>query len=499
MEKKYKILIFIVAYEAQATLEKVLNRIPEEVFVYDTEILVIDDSSKDKTFEIGVKYSESKRYPITVLYNDENQGYGGNQKLGYSYAIKNKFDIVILLHGDGQYAPEYIPVLIRPIIDNSADAVIGSRMLLKGTALKGGMPWYKYFGNKILTKIQNFLLRTNFSEFHSGYRVYSVAALSKIPFRYNSNDFHFDTEIMIQLILGNFKVKEIPIPTYYGDEICRVNGIKYAKNVVVTTILSRFHAFNIFYDRKFDLHNNTNIFYDLKLGYKSSHTLALNEITRESNVLDIGCGQDNFAKELHKSGCKVVGIDMYEPENKRIFESFYLWDESKNIFTYDVSPYDFILLLDILEHFRKPEEFLENLRISAKTKHPKLIITTGNVAFFIIRFQLLLGHFNYGKRGILDLTHTKLYTFKTLEKLLRQCGYKIVKTKGIPVPFPKIIGLNLFSKILLKINDLLIHISKGLFSYQIFMVALPIPTVEVILDEYINTSKLKAQEILKTL
>ncbi len=499
MEKKYKILIFIVAYEAQATLEKVLNRIPEEVFVYDTEILVIDDSSKDKTFEIGVKYSESKQYPITVLYNNENQGYGGNQKLGYSYAIKNKFDIVILLHGDGQYAPEYIPVLIRPIIDNSADAVIGSRMLLKGTALKGGMPLYKYIGNKILTKIQNFLLRTNFSEFHSGYRVYSVAALSKIPFRYNSNDFHFDTEIVIQLTLGNFKVKELPIPTYYGDEICRVNGIKYAKNVIVTTILSRFHAFNIFYDRKFDLHNNTNIFYDLKLGYKSSHTLALNEITQESNVLDIGCGQGNFVKELHKRGCKVVGIDMYEPENKSFFESFYLWDESKSIFTYDVSSYDFILLLDIIEHFRKPEEFIESLRISAKTKHPKLIITTGNVAFFIVRFQLLLGHFNYGKRGILDLTHTRLYTFKTLQKLFRQCGYKIVKTKGIPAPFPKIIGLNLFSNILLKINDLLIHISKGLFSYQIFMVALPILTVDTILDEYINTSKLKVQKILKTL
>ena len=246
MEKKYKILIFIVAYEAQATLEKVLNRIPEEVFDYDTEILVIDDSSKDKTFEIGVKYSESKQYPITVLYNNENQGYGGNQKLGYSYAIKNKFDIGILLHGDGQYTPEYIPALIRPIIDNSADAVIGSRMLLKGTALKGGIPLYKYIGNKILTKIQNFLLRTNFSEFHSGYRVYSVASLSKIPFRYNSNDFHFDTELMIQLTLGNFKIKELPIPTYYGDEICRVNGIKYAKNVIVTTILSRFHKINFF-------------------------------------------------------------------------------------------------------------------------------------------------------------------------------------------------------------------------------------------------------------
>ncbi|MDE1889121.1 MAG: glycosyltransferase [Planctomycetota bacterium] len=498
MEKRTKILIFIVAYEAQTTLEKVLNRIPKEVFDYDTEILVIDDSSKDKTFEIGVKYSESKKYPITILYNDENQGYGGNQKLGYSYAIKNKFDIVVLLHGDGQYAPEYIPVLIKPLLDNSADVVMGSRMLAKGAALKGGMPLYKYIGNKILTKIQNFLLGTNFSEFHSGYRVYSVAALSKIPFRYNSNDFHFDTEIIIQLIIGNFRIKELSIPSYYGDEICRVNGIKYATNVIITTLLSRFHTITLFYDRKFDLHSNTNAFYDIKLGYNSSHTRALNEIAQGSHVLDIGCGPGNFAKELLKKDCKVVGMDMYKPENKNIFEDFYLWDESKDVFTHDISYYDFIVLLDVVEHFKKPEEFLENLRICAKTKHPKLIITTGNVAFFTIRFQLLLGRFNYGERGILDLTHTRLYTFKTLQKLLKQCGYKIVKTKGIPAPFPKAIGLNLFSKILLKTNELLIHILKGLFSFQIFMVATPISTVEAILDEYVNTSKLKAQKILKT-
>ncbi|CAG1022265.1 partial Polyprenol monophosphomannose synthase, partial [Patescibacteria group bacterium] len=262
MKEKPRILIFVVAYEAQATLEKVLHRIPEGIFHYDTEILVIDDSSKDKTFEVGVKYSENKnKYPVTILYNEENQGYGGNQKLGYSYAIKNKFDIVVLLHGDGQYAPECIPALIEPLLDNSADAVFGSRMLTKGAARKGGMPLYKFIGNKILTKIQNFLLKTNFSEFHSGFRVYSVAALSQIPFQYNSNNFHFDTEIIIQLLAGNFTMKEVPIPTYYGDEICRVDGIKYAKNVIMTTLLSRFHAVNLLYDRKFDLHKNANLFY----------------------------------------------------------------------------------------------------------------------------------------------------------------------------------------------------------------------------------------------
>ncbi len=497
MKEKPRILIFVVAYEAQSTLEKVLNRIPEEVFHYDTEILVIDDSSQDKTFEVGVKYSESKnKYPITMLYNEENQGYGGNQKLGYSYAIKNNFDIVVLLHGDGQYAPECIPALIEPLLKGSADAVFGSRMLTKGSARKGGMPLYKFIGNKILTKIQNFLLKANFSEFHSGFRVYSVAALSKIPFQYNSNDFHFDTEIIIQLIMGNFKVKELPIPTYYGDEICRVDGIKYAKNVIMTTLLSRFHKINLLYDRKFDLHKNTNLFYDLKLGYKSSHTLAIHEIREGSRVLDIGCGPGVFARELLKKSCTTNGIDMYEPEDRKVFNNFYLWDEAKDVFTHDVSPYDFVLLLDSIEHFKKPEMFLDSLRCCSRTKRPKVIVTTGNVAFFIVRLQLLMGRFNYGQRGILDLTHSRLYTFKTLRNLFTQCGYKIDKICGIPAPFPKAMGLNLFSRILLAVNDFLIYASKGLFSYQIFMVAIPIPTVEAVLTNSINTSRRKAQEIL---
>ncbi len=497
MKEKPRVLIFVVAYEAQATLERVLDRIPDEIFRYDTEILVIDDSSKDKTFEVGVKYSESKKkYPITILYNEKNQGYGGNQKLGYSYAIKNGFDIVVLLHGDGQYAPECIPTLIAPLLDNTADAVFGSRMVVKGAARKGGMPFYKFVGNKILTKIQNFLLKANLSEFHSGFRVYSVATLSKIPFQYNSNDFHFDTEIIIQLIMGNFKIKELPIPTYYGDEICRVDGIKYAKNVIITTLLSRFHNVNLLYDRKFDLHNNTNLFYDLKLGYKSSHTLALREIEPESSVLDIGCGPGNFARELQKMNCPVTGIDRYEPEDRTVFNRFYVWDEAKDDFAQDLSSYDVVLLLDIIEHFKKPEMFLDSLRSCAKTRHPKLIVTTGNVAFFIVRLQLLLGRFNYGQRGILDLTHSRLYTFHTLQKLFTQCGYKIEKIRGIPAPFPKALGLNLFSKILLAINDFLIYASKGLFSYQIFMVATPTPTVDAILANSVNISRLRAREIL---
>ena len=172
------------------------------------------------------------------MCNPINQGYGGNQKIGYHYAIKNNFDFVVLLHGDGQYAPEVLTKLLKPTLNNKFNIVIGSRMVKKSLALRGGMPIYKFFGNIILTQIQNFLLSTKLAEFHSGYRIYSVNSLKRIPFYLNTNDFHFDTEILIQLFLVNEKIKEISIPTFYGDEICHVNGLKYGFNVIRMTFIA---------------------------------------------------------------------------------------------------------------------------------------------------------------------------------------------------------------------------------------------------------------------
>ena len=158
--KKEKLLIFIVAYNHEKTIEKVVNRIPKKLFnFYDLEILIIDDASKDRTFviskKIKAKYKKNNSFKINIFYNPINQGYGGNQKIGYHYAIKNKFRYVVLLHGDGQYAPEVLPKLLNQISLKKIDVVMGSRMINKKLALKGGMTLYKFVGNIILTKIQN--------------------------------------------------------------------------------------------------------------------------------------------------------------------------------------------------------------------------------------------------------------------------------------------------------------------------------------------------------
>src|SRR3954463_14810864 len=307
-----RLLIFIVAYNAQTTIAKVLSRIPRSLRGDNVEVLIIDDSSQDETFGNGLRYQqENSAFKITVLRTPENQGYGGNQKLGYRYAIDNGFDIVALVHGDGQYAPEKLPDLLAPLINGEADAVFGSRMIDKQAARAGGMPAYKWIGNQILTAFQNRMLRTVLSEFHSGYRLYSTAALAQVPFEKNTNDFHFDTEIIIQFILRKLDIAELPIPTFYGDEICHVNGMRYAWDVVKATTKARLCGIHLFYDRKFDV-NPEDRSHSHKLAFASSQSFAVECCEPGAKVLQLGMGHANVAAELRARDCEVTALDFSE-------------------------------------------------------------------------------------------------------------------------------------------------------------------------------------------
>ncbi len=249
-----RILIFVVTYNADRHIVDTLDRIDRKWLQSITyEILIIDDASHDDTYDQCAAYIS--RHPdlvITLEQNRENLGYGGNQKLGYTYALEHHFDLVVLLHGDGQYAPEYLDQMVNPIIIDQADVVLGSRMLDKSAALKGNMPMYKWIGNQVLTSIQNLLLGTRLAEFHTGYRAFSVSALRKIPYGKNSDYFDFDTEIIIQLWDTKSRFTEVSIPTFYGDEISYVNGFKYAALILWTTLKSRWVKHGWLKDPRFE-------------------------------------------------------------------------------------------------------------------------------------------------------------------------------------------------------------------------------------------------------
>ena len=491
--RKSRLLILIVAYYAEQTITSVLGRIPSSLVEnYEVEVLVIDDSSADSTFERSVlfKDSGSLRFPIKVLFNPVNQGYGGNQKIGYRYAQLNNFDFVALIHGDGQYAPECLPDLLAPLANGSCQACFGSRMMTKGGALSGGMPLYKFAGNKILSWFENRMLRSSFTELHSGYRIYSVAALGKVPFQLNTNDFHFDTEIIIQFVIAGLVIIEKPIPTYYGDEICRVNGLKYALNVVRAVLKAKLQEIGLFYDPKFDCAPGKKAYYLPKLDYTSTHRRAVESVTPGSRVLDLGCAGCFVGEYLkQEKKCTVIGVDSEKPPGSAPLDGFIEHNLNAGLPDVSLNSYDYILMLDIIEHLSNPEKFIIELREALKfSPNAKLLASTGNIAFIILRMQLLLGQFNYGKRGILDLTHTRLFTFSSFRRLFEQNGFRILKTDGIPIPFPLAIGDNWVSRLFIFINKLLIYAWRSLFSYQIFLVASPYPSLEFLLQSAISAS-----------
>jgi glycosyltransferase involved in cell wall biosynthesis len=496
--KKKRVLIFIPAYHAESTIANVIRRIPLSLLDrYSVDVLVIDDASGDATFAKG--YEEGKRagapFHVRVLFNPVNQGYGGNQKLGYRYAIENGYDLVALLHGDGQYAPECLPELLEPFQERVA-VVLGSRMLTPRGALRGGMPVYKFIGNRILTFAQNSLLGSHLSEFHTGYRVYSVAALRSIPFERNSNDFHFDTEIIIQLFIAKLRVVELPVPTYYGDEICRVNGWSYALNVLRATVKARMQELSLFYDPRYDCAPTRLDHYRPKLAYPSTHSMALRVVPENACVLDLGCAGGYMGAALkQRKNCFVTGVDAVPPDQNSLDE-FYVTDLNQGLAAIPVRHHDFILCLDVIEHLASPERLLGELHEHlSKTPEVEVVMSTANIGFIVQRIMLLLGQFNYGKRGILDITHTRLFTFASFRRCLEQAGFQVLEMKGVPAPFPMALGDNWFSRLLLALNAVLMRFSRGLFAYQIFVRAKALPGVSYLLDAAFNESKKKAEAL----
>jgi glycosyltransferase involved in cell wall biosynthesis len=482
------VLIFIVCYKPKKLTESVLSRIPKDVLentTFSTEILVINDQSPEQTFYTAEDNTHRRpEIKTTILHNPKTKGYGGNQKLGFCYAIKKGFDAIVLLHGDDKYAPEYLSQMIQPILAGEADAVFGSRMIHRLDALRGRMPLYKWIGNQLLTFLQNRIMKSRLSDWHSGYRAYSVPALASIPFERNSNYFDFDTDIIFQLLNTNKHIKEIAIPTFHGEEISCFNSIKYGIRVIHTCILYTMMRLGIYDHPKFDYESTMNCPYESKLGYASSHQFALDWIRPGTTVLDVGCGSGLMAEHLGAKNVKAISIDRQVPEKTR--QNSLKWlevDLEQYDFEDDFGKVDYILLLDIIEHLKSHERLLRLLRARFNRFSPEVVITTGNIGFIFVRLGLLFGIFNYGFHGILDKDHSRLFTFSALRRTIQLCGYEIVGVKGIPAPFPLAIGDSWLARFLLFINRLLIFLAKGLFSYQIAIIAKPLPSLEHLLED----------------
>lgn len=215
-----KITVVLPAYNAEQTLEQTYKEIPFDIV---DEVILVDDKSSDKTVDVALELGIKQ-----IVAHDTNKGYGGNQKSCYNKALELGSDIVIMLHPDYQYTPKLIHSMSYIIANGLYDVVLGSRILGKG-ALKGGMPWYKYVANRILTLTQNILMNQKLSEYHTGYRAFSAKVLKDIDYNINSDDFVFDNQMLAQIFYAGYEIAEVTCPTKYFDEASSINLSRSAK------------------------------------------------------------------------------------------------------------------------------------------------------------------------------------------------------------------------------------------------------------------------------
>lgn len=237
--RKQKIVIVMPAYNAEKTLEKTYRDIPKEAV---DEVIVVDDDSQDRTVDVARKLG------LKVVVHPQNLGYGGNQKTCYHEALKRGGDVIVMIHPDYQYDARKTRDLVNPILRGSFDIMLGSRIRTRQEALEGGMPLYKYLGNRFLTLLENILLGLNLSEYHTGFRAYKRKVLQTVPFEVFSDDFVFDQQILIAAHKLGFSIGEIPVPVRYFPEASSVDfmgSVRYGLEIMQTIVFYILHNLEI--------------------------------------------------------------------------------------------------------------------------------------------------------------------------------------------------------------------------------------------------------------
>jgi glycosyltransferase involved in cell wall biosynthesis len=232
-----RIVVTMPAYHAEHTLEKTYRDIPEGLA---DEVLVVDDASTDCTVEVA------RRLGLKVFVHPANRGYGGNQKTCYDEALRAGASIVVLLHPDYQYDPRTLAALVEPLVAGRADFTFGSRFANGADPREGGMPLYRYMGNRLTTAVENVVLGTHFSELHSGLKAYTRAFLERMEYHSYSDDFVFDSQMVIDAVLTGVRIEEVPIPTRYTPESSSISvsrSLHYIGLTIAELVrLKRHHA-----------------------------------------------------------------------------------------------------------------------------------------------------------------------------------------------------------------------------------------------------------------
>lgn len=445
--------IIVVGDGGRTDVSSVLGRIPDR-FRRRIAIIATD-----------VRADAEVRVPglpaLTFLPRDP--AYGASLKRAYHACLDAGVDIVATLHAAGQYPPEVLPDLCRPIDDGRADAVFGTREVELLAAVDGGMPVYKFLGNRILSTLENMLVRTPLSELHSGYRAIAAEALRAIPFDANTDAWHFDTQVILQLHAAQLRLAEVPIGTYSSEEIGLFNGIAYAAEVARSVAAYKLHEVGLRASPVFEVRAA----YAPKRSVFSSHARLLELLgPYPVRVLDVGSGSGELAAEMQARGHTVTAMDIYEPRVP--LREFIRADFARELPLPAERQFDVIVLADVLEHLPEPAQTLRAL-LPHLAPDGVLLVSLPNAVHWSVRAHVAVGRFEYTNRGILDRGHLRFFTERSIRRLFRDAGLEVARHVTTPVPWENVSRRHAGSLPLRTLELLDVTLGKlrpNLFAYQ---------------------------------
>lgn len=470
-----RVLVFFMAHESGRDVPALLDRVPQALLADpDVHLLCIDDASRDDGAEQARSWAARRGGArLTVLRAPVGQGRGGQQKLGLRLAVDAGFGFVAVVRLDGSCPPEALPDVIRPWREGRAEVVLGTRLRLS-------------LRDRLLNRAQRVLTGQPLRDFHAGLRGYDVALLRRVFFEVNGNGDSFDMDLLLQSLHVGARVVELPVyetsavpapapagATAVGDGDSLRAAAQY-----------RMHRMGMMCSLKYQ-GAGPEVYQDKTHMRYSSHRRAL-ELVRElrpRTLLDVGSGPGHIARACEELGVRVTGADRRAPQPGAM-SAFVPCDLEQGL-PIDAFQFDAVLMLDVIEHLARPEAFLIGLRNQSQALRPgqpatRLILSTPNVAFAAVRMNLLLGRWNYAERGILDITHKRLFTQGSLLRLLSDCGYEVERVLPIGVPFEAVLP-GLTGQVLGRLCARLSRLWPALFAFQTMVICAPTPGVRQVL------------------
>jgi 2-polyprenyl-3-methyl-5-hydroxy-6-metoxy-1,4-benzoquinol methylase len=417
-------------------------------------LLLIGSGSKSEQVALIERLPRPFRERVREVLAYPGSSRGESQIRGFAHAILRGYDTVAVLRSDGSDAPEVLPELLAPIEAGVAHAVFATR-----SAPPGG----ESFGNQLLTRFEHTMLGTSFSEFNTGYRVYSCSALSRIPFEKNSPEARFDTQIIIQFRGAGFRIAERQVPRSDAAEPRFSDSLKYAVKVAKSVADYELHEFGLQHYPEYVVPPA----HTMKHGERSSHSQILELVGQAAcRILDVGCGPGELGHVLKQRGHEVFGVDWSPPSFE--LDGFVQADIGQGLPRSLTGPFDIVLLADVLEHMSDPLQLLLAAKQRLKPAG-RILVSLPNAVHWSMRAQLAFGRFNYTNKGLLDRGHLRFFTRDSAARMFRDAGFEIIARRTTPVPWenvlPRALGASIREKAE-KTDHFLTRLRPNLFAYQ---------------------------------